>query len=287
MTRAAAAAPLLLDTLATTAAGAYSTRKLRAAYSGPAIRVVESGASGEADIGFDANGDLDTEALAAHVVGSNNGHIKVWYDQSGNGRDHTRWSSTSMLRCVNGGTNETQNGKVCGKYNGTNIAGYATSAFTAYTGDTAGATMVTALGTGSFDRGQSMCGATLLDWNSTFGFATSRNSTEAKLTTYRNSAAVPSTLPLITNGVVYAISTQFTGSTCVLKHNSSSGSGSSSGAFATTNLLFGADGPTGRAGSGVHMGSGSIVCEAIWFFADPGADLDTVLANQRTYWGAS
>jgi hypothetical protein len=46
-------------------------RKLRNAYTGNAIRVRRSSDNAEADIGFTANGDLDTTALLAHVGSQN------------------------------------------------------------------------------------------------------------------------------------------------------------------------------------------------------------------------
>jgi hypothetical protein len=60
---------LILDGLNSSAA--YSLRKLRTAYTGPAIRVRRSSDNTEADIGFTASGDLDQTALMA-FVGSQN-----------------------------------------------------------------------------------------------------------------------------------------------------------------------------------------------------------------------
>ena len=91
-----------LDTL--TAAAAYSTRKLRTAYAGSAIRVRRSNDNLEADIGFSGNA-LDTAALTAHV-GANSGFITTWYDQSGNGRNVTNATTGQQPRIVNAGTIE-------------------------------------------------------------------------------------------------------------------------------------------------------------------------------------
>ena len=101
-------AELLLD-LYPGAAGAYSLRKIRGAYSGSAIRVRESSGNTEADIGFDSNGDLDTTALLAHT-GSNDGLVVTWYDQSGNGNDATQATSTEQPRIVSAGAVLLQNG---------------------------------------------------------------------------------------------------------------------------------------------------------------------------------
>ena len=73
---------LLLD-LFPDAAGAYSLRKLRAGYTGAAIRVRRSSDDAEQDIGFDANNDLDTADLLS-FVGSGDGFVSVIYDQSTN-----------------------------------------------------------------------------------------------------------------------------------------------------------------------------------------------------------
>jgi hypothetical protein len=74
----------LLDQV-TNAYTAYSLRRLRAAYSGSAIRVKRSSDNAEQDIGFVGN-DLDTASLLT-FVGAGTGYIKTWYDQSGNGKN--------------------------------------------------------------------------------------------------------------------------------------------------------------------------------------------------------
>ena len=53
------------------AAAAYSLRKVRSAYTGSAIKVRRSSDDALQDIGFDANGDLDTTALLDFVGGQN------------------------------------------------------------------------------------------------------------------------------------------------------------------------------------------------------------------------
>lgn len=73
----------------TPAAVAYSLRKLSTSYSGNAIQVRRSSDNTTLDIGFDTNGDLDTTALLA-FVGTDNGFVTTWYDQSGTGRNLSR-----------------------------------------------------------------------------------------------------------------------------------------------------------------------------------------------------
>ncbi|TXH53659.1 MAG: hypothetical protein E6Q97_12685 [Desulfurellales bacterium] len=92
---------LLLDTYSS-AAVAYSLRKVRTAYSGSAIRVQRSNDDTEQDIGFDGSGNLDTSALAS-FVGSNTGYIVTWYDQSGNSNNATATGSTRPV-IVSSGT---------------------------------------------------------------------------------------------------------------------------------------------------------------------------------------
>ena len=77
----------LLDEYAN-AQAAYSLRKISSSYTGNAIKVRnDSGTT--LDIGFDSNGDLDTASLQTHI-GTGNGTVQTWYDQSGNGRNATQ-----------------------------------------------------------------------------------------------------------------------------------------------------------------------------------------------------
>lgn len=100
--------PLLLDDYIG-AAAAYSLRKLRTAYSGDAIIVRRSSDNTSQSIGF-INNELDTTSLLS-FVGSSNGFVTTWFDQSGNGRDLTQTTATDQPRIVNAGVLETLNGK--------------------------------------------------------------------------------------------------------------------------------------------------------------------------------
>lgn len=99
---------LLLDTY-TGARGAYSLRKLRTAYNGSAIRVRRSSDNTEQDIGFSGN-ELDTAALKS-FVGSSNGFIVNWYDQSGNSKTATEAVASQQPRICLSGVIERFNGK--------------------------------------------------------------------------------------------------------------------------------------------------------------------------------
>ena len=72
---------LLLDTYP--ALAAYSTRKLRSAYSGSAIRVVRTSDLAEQDIGFVSN-VLDISSLTS-FLGVSTGNITKWYNQGSSG----------------------------------------------------------------------------------------------------------------------------------------------------------------------------------------------------------
>jgi hypothetical protein len=99
----------ILDQLGITAAGAYSLRRVRLAAS-LACRVRRTSDNAELNIGFTASGDLDTAALLA-FVGSGNGFVVTWYDQSGNGRHAVQTDPTQPPRIVSNGAIETQNGR--------------------------------------------------------------------------------------------------------------------------------------------------------------------------------
>ena len=99
----------LLDTY-TGAAAAYSLRKLSNTYSGAAIRVRRSSDDTTLDVGFNADGTLNTTALTT-FVGSGNGFVSIWYDQSGNGKNATQPASANQPYIIVGGALQTLNGK--------------------------------------------------------------------------------------------------------------------------------------------------------------------------------
>ena len=92
------------------AAAAYSLRQLRRSVSPYAIRVRRSSDSQEQDIGFNSNGELDTNALLDFAEGGD-AFVSVWYDQSSNGNDATQTSTASQPKIVSSGSVVTENGK--------------------------------------------------------------------------------------------------------------------------------------------------------------------------------
>ena len=91
------------------ASAAYSLRKLSSTYTGSAIRVRRSSDNTELNIGFDANGDLDTYSLSA-FVGTGNGFVTTWYDQSGS-YNLIQTTAANQPSIVLSGAINTQNGK--------------------------------------------------------------------------------------------------------------------------------------------------------------------------------
>lgn len=93
-------------------AGAYfgvSVRKISADYSGPCLRVRRSLDNAEQDIGFDAEGSLDSSDLSSFVpVGD--AFVTRWYDQFG-GHTLSQDVATRQPKIVESGSVLTRNGK--------------------------------------------------------------------------------------------------------------------------------------------------------------------------------
>lgn len=120
-----------LSAITGTAAAAYSLRRLNCTYAGSAIRVRSSAlGSPTLDIGFTTNGDLDTAALKT-FIGSNNGFVTIWYDQTGNNRHASQATAGSQPRIVNAGVIERQQQRPAVYWLG-NGCSLATAPFTAY-----------------------------------------------------------------------------------------------------------------------------------------------------------
>jgi hypothetical protein len=105
----------LLDTYSGGAA-AYSLRKLRAGYTGSAIRVRRASDNTEQNIGF-VNNVLDTASLTSFCSGTD-GFVTTWYDQSGNGRNATQTTAANQPQIVSGGSVILENAKPCVNFNG-------------------------------------------------------------------------------------------------------------------------------------------------------------------------
>jgi hypothetical protein len=91
----------LLDALSGVASAAYSLRLLSADYTGDCIKVRRSSDDAELDIPI-VDGWMDEDALLAHC-GAGDGFITVFYDQSGNGLDHTQSNAAKQPQIVDSG----------------------------------------------------------------------------------------------------------------------------------------------------------------------------------------
>ena len=94
----------VLDQVGVTPSFAFSTRKLRAAYNGPALRLVRTTDNSQVDVFFDSNGVVSGNSLVTLVVSGTSGvatgtsatltayqnnstntlFVTIWWDQSGN-----------------------------------------------------------------------------------------------------------------------------------------------------------------------------------------------------------
>jgi hypothetical protein len=112
------AQPLLLDTYSS-AAVAFSLRKLRTDYSGNAIRVRRSSDNAEQDFGF-VSDVLDTASLLT-FCGVGNGFVTTWYDQSGNTNNAVQTTAFNQPQIVSSGAMITTNGKNSILFNSTKL----------------------------------------------------------------------------------------------------------------------------------------------------------------------
>lgn len=81
---------------------AYGLRLLSTNYIGNAIQVRRSNDNATQNIGFTANGDLDTAALKS-FTGSNSAYVITWYDQSGNAQHLAQANAANQPLIVTNG----------------------------------------------------------------------------------------------------------------------------------------------------------------------------------------
>jgi hypothetical protein len=113
---------------------AYSLRRLSNSYTGSLIEVRESNGGALLNIGYGANNELDVGALQAHV-GSGDGFITTWYDQSGNANNAISLVASEQPTIASGGVIQYTNGKpsiYCDDVDD-NLTIAATSALSAFT----------------------------------------------------------------------------------------------------------------------------------------------------------
>ena len=96
----------ILDSISTTPEAAYALRKLKAAYAGNAVTVRRSSDSTTSNIGFLADGALNTASLLSFCAATNC-YVTTWYDQSGNGKDAVQTTTAQQPQIVASGSLET------------------------------------------------------------------------------------------------------------------------------------------------------------------------------------
>ena len=106
------------------AVGAFGLRRLKTTYNGPAIRVrKDDGDAGttdlEVNIYFDAFGNLDTKSLL-DFIGSDNGRVVTWYDQTGRGNHGTQPIASRQPYIVTSGTLEKSRNRPAVRYESEN-----------------------------------------------------------------------------------------------------------------------------------------------------------------------
>ncbi len=100
----------VLDNISKSPTVAYSVRKLSKTYHGFCLRVRRGSDNALQDIGFAINGELDTASMVS-FVGSSNGFVAIWYDQSGNQNNLTQVTQIYQPKIINAGSLITSNGK--------------------------------------------------------------------------------------------------------------------------------------------------------------------------------
>lgn len=95
---------LILDQLSVSARAAYSFRLMRAAYTGPLIRLRRSSDNVESDFSPTANGFLDSAAIITWAGSGNSAYCTTIYDQTGNGYHATQTTNADQPDVVSAGT---------------------------------------------------------------------------------------------------------------------------------------------------------------------------------------
>ena len=106
-----------------------SLDKLDINYTGFCIKVRRSSDNNELDIGF-VNNELDTASLL-DFVGSGNGFVSIWYDQSGQNIDVSQNLASAQPQIVNSGSLILEDNKPSISFNGTNQFLSSSSSFSA------------------------------------------------------------------------------------------------------------------------------------------------------------
>lgn len=106
------------------AAAAYSIRLLKSDYSGALVRIRKASDNSEDDFYPDSNNELSLSSTnlggttLSSFIGSENGFIVTWYDQSGNSNNATQATAANQPKIINAGALITDNSKPAFEFNG-------------------------------------------------------------------------------------------------------------------------------------------------------------------------
>jgi len=84
------------------ARAAYSLRRTRSGYSGAAVRLRRASDNSLWNIGFTPWGHLNQSQMAV-ILGSSNGFVETWYDQSGNGLNAANATTSQQPQLASAG----------------------------------------------------------------------------------------------------------------------------------------------------------------------------------------
>lgn len=106
----------LLDTYSG-AAAAYSIRLLSSTYTGALVEIRRSSDNALKSFYPDSNNELSLNSedgagtSLSSWIGSDNGFIRTWFDQSGNSLNYTQTTAANQSQIINAGALRTENGK--------------------------------------------------------------------------------------------------------------------------------------------------------------------------------
>jgi hypothetical protein len=263
--RRGGAAPFvgLLD-LYPNAAAAYSLRKLRAAYTGAAVRIRRSSDNAESDIGF-LNNEFDS-AAAQTFCGAGNGFVTTWYDQSGNTNNITNATAAQQPQIVSSGSVLVVGGKPYADLTGENLSRTLSSSiaqpatiFLIGKNNPTGATVGSIFSTGATSTNNIEIG-TRTDINRTVIFNNATPAVNALLITPANQTAY------------YAL---INGASSAIDVNGTTGTGLTT---ATLDRIVIGSGPNWGACAGYAQ-------ELIVYASNQSSNKAAILSEQRTYYG--
>ena len=252
-------ANLFLDQYGEDCDAAYSVRKLRAGYAGSSFRVRRTLDDTEQDIGFDSDGNLDESALTT-FVGSNDGYIVTWYDQTTNGNDATQATTSRQMRVVSSGTVDKLGTKVAPVSNTTRVHYEMDSAVSVTPPQTSVAVIKSSLtgGTNHF-IGETLSGTYRFSGHDDFLFLNGGSSISANGLSQAHMIAVG-----LCNGA----------SSEIRANGSQEATGNTSGNAYSINIVFGVNATNNFEGN---------MQEILIYTADKTSDIDDMESNINTY----